>query len=222
MRAPAIAPATTIHPLVPQPSGSLESRRGTGATTETRHHSEPRRRSPHRVDRPRNVIDVSEDASPATKTREVDWDAARETFESGGLTMREIAGRFGVSPNTVSTHARKEGWERDDATVTARDAQRRANAQAAVEANKIAWAQRRGDEADEAASSAQIARVHAVAAMADRDFRMVSACAIAYGIFVDKAQLLTGGATSRTDLGSGDEGLRVRSLRDELAERRAS
>lgn len=151
----------------------------------------------------------------------VDWDAARELFESQGLSMREIAGRIGVSPNTVSTHARRDGWERDDATVAARDAQRRANAQAAVEANREAWSQRRATEADEAAASAKIARLGTVEAIGERDWHMTRSCAIAYGIFIDKAQLLTGGATSRVDGGAESEQLaRSQSRRDELTERR--
>lgn len=162
---------------------------------------------------------VTQDASSLEKLS-TDWDAARECFEHDGLSMREIALQFGVSPNTVSVHARKDGWERDSAAAKARDEQRRSNAQAAIEATKVQWAQRRAIEADEAGASAQFARLQVIAAMVDRDWHMVAASATAYGIFIDKAQLLSGGVTSRSALVDDDRLARSRTMRDELADRR--
>lgn len=150
----------------------------------------------------------------------IDWVEARDLYEQHGLTMREVARRFGCSPQTVSKHAGREKWERADSVVAARDAERRRNIQAAIEATKIQWAQRAGVEADEAGASAQVARLACLQALSDGDARLARAAAIAYGIFVDKAQILTGGATGRTDVNVLAEGrLRVVSMRAEVLER---
>lgn len=41
----------------------------------------------------------------------IPWKAIRQEFETGGLSCRELAGKYGVGYSTVTEHARREGWE---------------------------------------------------------------------------------------------------------------
>lgn len=202
--------------LVPQPSVSPR-RYGGGLGLRLPRGSA--RRSPFRVDRPRIVIDVTQvrDASRSEK----DFTEARRLYEVEGWSLREIAGAIDVGHETVRRHVIAEGWERDDASVIARDTKRRAFAQAAVTANVSKWAERRSSEADEAGGTAKLARERAVLALIEGDPQMAKAAAIVYGITIDKAQLLSGGATAR-EVPYEDLVTQADKIWDELAARRAS
>lgn len=43
--------------------------------------------------------------------KHVPWKSIRQEFETGGLSCRELAGKYGVGYSTVTEHARQEGWE---------------------------------------------------------------------------------------------------------------
>lgn len=148
-----------------------------------------------RVDRPRNVIHVATDAS----TVEKDFAEARRLFEVEGWSLREIGAAVGCSHETIRSRVMAEGWERDDAAVMARDEKRRGFVQAAVAANASKWITRRAAEADEAGATAKLARERAVLALVEGDPQMARAAAGVYLVMVDKAQLLSGGATSRDE-----------------------
>jgi hypothetical protein len=173
--------------------------------------------SRYRIDRPRIVIDVTGDASTAEK----DFTKARRLYEVEGWSLREIGTSVGCSHETIRRQVIAGGWERDDEAVMARDARRRAFAQAAVTANVSKWAQRRSDEADEAGATAKLARERAVLALVEGDPQMARAAAGVYLVLIDRAQLLSGGATSRASSADEihDEAERIF---DELAARRAS
>lgn len=154
---------------------------------------------------------------------DVDWTEARRMFESDGASYREIAGRWSCSHVTVINHAKDEGWTRADGALAARDAANEAKTAAAVHATKLKWEQRRGDEADAAGIVAARARGSVVEALEAKDYRGAKEAAVTYAILIDKAQLLTGGATSRPampDEIAGHVG-RLGGMRDELTDRRA-
>ncbi len=146
-----------------------------------------------------------------------DWDAARDAFTEGG-SFREIATQIGVSPEGVRKRSKREGWTRATEALAQRDAERQANTTAAVAAVKATWAQRAQDEADAAGVYASLARQAIRTALDDRDAQMVRATAIAYGILIDKAQLLSGGSTARTEMAMGEQA--AHALVDELRARR--
>lgn len=133
------------------------------------------------------------------------WAHGQHLYQHGA-THREIAAALGVSHKAVQKHIEQDGWQRDDAAIAARD---RAHAEAmrgTTQARERAWAERRAAEATAAGEAAQEMRSHIFENVERKDAPMVRACTIAYGVFIDKAQLLSGAATDRTDV-SVREGL---------------
>lgn len=150
-------------------------------------------------------------------------DRMRELFEAGN-SIEEIAKQTGRGSSTIVRYAGLRGWQRpayDVAGDMARRQAQTANARAAAEAR---WSLRRAEEADRAGLSAAIARQRVLDALDANDHNMTRAAVIAYGVFIDKAQLLSGGATGRTEavenLNRDQIDERAREL-DELARRRA-
>lgn len=42
-----------------------------------------------------------------------DWEAIESAYRAGALSVRELAGKYGISHQAISKRARKDGWERD-------------------------------------------------------------------------------------------------------------
>lgn len=145
------------------------------------------------------------------------WAEGRRAWEAGA--SREETGRIaGVSGQRVDHVAKRDGWQRNDGAAAARAEERRQQTEAAKLAAERQWANRRGEEANRAGITAQRARQAIVDALDARDDKMTRASAVAYGILIDKAQLLSGAATAR--IGSEDPRERAQNILDELAEKR--
>lgn len=152
-----------------------------------------------------------------TSTSSSDWARARAAWEAGG-SNREVARLIGVSRETVRKRAATEGWQRRDAAVAAAAEERRRNADAATQAARVKWAERRSEEADAAGITAAVARQQIVTALRGGDPAMTKAAAVAYGILIDKAQLLAGEATTRHEHVTTDAvDAEIRRLEAELA-----
>jgi hypothetical protein len=119
---------------------------------------------------------------------------AQQLYQQGA-TLRQIADTVGVHFETIRRWANRYGWTRDTAELEQAAAARRQKVEQATAAAKIRWAERRAAEADAAGITAARARQGIIAALDARDPQMTRAAAIAYGILIDKAQILTGGAT---------------------------
>lgn len=89
---------------------------------------------------------------------------------------------------------------------------------ATVEASRLHWAERRGVMVEEIGAVAHMALAQTVQALEEGKTRDAKDLATTMAILVDKAQLLSGGATSRSE--HADPRARVAHLKDELAERR--
>lgn len=118
----------------------------------------------------------------------IDWADAKRRFEQGE-SLRAIGTAVGCSREKVRTVAKAEGWVRDEEPAGA------ARTEAARARSHSLWAERRATEADAAGITAAIARQRLVQALQGGDDKMTRASAVAYGILIDKAQLLAGGAT---------------------------
>jgi transcriptional regulator with XRE-family HTH domain len=125
-----------------------------------------------------------------------------------GLSYRKVSDRTGVAISTLSKWANEAG-------ITS---PRAAQVAAATDATKVAWAQRR---------TALVDRFGEVAAQLldrvvdDSDASDAKNLMTAAAIAVDKAQLLSGGVTSRSEqVGLERQRERVLAMRDELADRR--
>lgn len=127
-----------------------------------------------------------------------------------GTGYRDICQRHGMSISTLSIWVKAAGIETAGASQV----------QAAVEATKVAWAQRRGDLVDEAGARA----TQALERIADSaDAREAKDWAVTFAVLVDKAQLLSGGVTSRREHLDADRRRQwVEDKQDELAARRAA
>jgi hypothetical protein len=90
---------------------------------------------------------------------------------------------------------------------------------AATDAAKLSWAQRRLELAREtgAVASELLERMRDATKAAD-----VRSLATAFGVVVEKAQLLDGAATERVEISEADRRERVAALRDEVAARRSA
>lgn len=156
-----------------------------------------------------------------SRTEKADWTLGRSMHEGEGASLREIAAALNVSHEAVRRRVIAEGWERDDTVVLERDRRRREAAQRMVTGNLGRWAERRGAEADEAGATARIARERALVALADGDHQMARAATGVYLVMIEKAQLLTGGATGRVvEIEAMHE--HAERIFDDLAVRRAS
>lgn len=146
-----------------------------------------------------------------------DTDPVRIAYENGA-SLAECAKLAGVaSKETIRRRAASEGWERRTAEAIALADRRREQTAAATTASQVAWAERRSAEADAAGVYAARARQAIIQAIDQGDSQMTRAAAIAYGILIDKAQVLSGGVTDRTEAGLVQRGYQIL---DELAARR--
>lgn len=143
---------------------------------------------------------------------------ARELYRHGE-SFRAIADAVGASHPSIRSRARREGWERAEGEEEARREERRRRTEAAQLAAARKWANRRETEADNAGIVAARARQAILTALDEKDEKMTKASAIAYGILIDKAQLLSGAATARVD--GIDPKERALGVLDELARKRA-
>lgn len=126
-----------------------------------------------------------------------------------GRSYRDVEAELGVGVATLSRWAKDAGIESPNAAQTA----------AAAEATKIAWHQRRTALVDEFGDVASALLQKARDAERARD---AQAFMTAVAIGVDKAQLLSGGVTSRHEqLDAQRRRERVEALSDELEQRRA-
>jgi transcriptional regulator with XRE-family HTH domain len=123
-------------------------------------------------------------------------------------SYRDIVEQTGVALGTISKIARDEGIESPGAAQT----------EAAANATRIAWAQRRTALVD-ALGEAAAELLEKTRTAGARD---AQAFMTAVAIGVDKAQLLSGGVTSRHEqLDAQRRRDRILAMQDELAERRA-
>lgn len=154
---------------------------------------------------------------------EPNWTDAQKAWEAGA-TLREVAEIAGVnSPETVRKQALRAGWVRQADAVEAASEERRKATAAATDAARLRWANRRLEEADAAGVTAAVARQRIVKALDGNDEKMVRASAIAYGILIDKAQLLSGDATARYENLTPEQiAARAIEVLDELGARRAA
>lgn len=125
-----------------------------------------------------------------------------------GVSVRDIEARTGIAKSVVARWARDAGIDSPRAEQTA----------AATEATKLAWAQRRATLVDRFGEVAEklLDRIED-----DEQARDAKDLMTAAAIAVDKAQLLSGGATSRHEqLDAQRRRDRVEELADELEQRR--
>lgn len=146
-----------------------------------------------------------------------DWPKARSMWEAGESTTI-IANTTGVIPSTLRNKARREQWQRNTADLEAAAEERRRRTESAKLEASRKWSNRRSAEADAAGITAARARRAIVDAIEVTDDKMTRAAAIAYGVLIDKAQLLSGDATARVD--GVDPKERATLILDELAARR--
>lgn len=146
-----------------------------------------------------------------------DWSAARTAWE-GGASNREAGELVGVSRETLRKRAVVEGWQRQPGSVREQAERRVEQTAAATAAAKTAWLERQGEEADAAGVYAVRARQAIREALDAKEPQMVRAAAVAYGILIDKAQLLSGGSTSRAEVIEPVKD--AEAALDELAQRR--
>jgi hypothetical protein len=147
-----------------------------------------------------------------------DLTPARDAWTKGA-TLEEAGKLVGVSGQWLGRIQKQEGWTRPTEVVEARlTGRQEAAREASVEAQRK-WANRRAQEADAAGITAARARQGIVQAIEDQNDKMTKAAAVAYGILIDKAQLLSGAATQR--FGSEDPRERAERILDELGARRA-
>lgn len=124
-------------------------------------------------------------------TNQTDWATdAKARFEQGE-SLRAIADAVGVNREKIRRTAIAEGWVRHEEPAGL------ARTEAARQRALSKWAERRESEADAAGITAAIARQRLVQALQGGDDKMTRASAVAYGILIDKAQLLAGDATVR-------------------------
>lgn len=127
----------------------------------------------------------------------------------GQIGTREVARRTGVPVQTVSRWAKAAGLEAVNAEQVA----------AATDATRIAWAQRKAQLVDDLGEVA----AELLSKARDAAGREAQAYMTAVAIGVDKAQLLSGGVTSRHEqLDAQRRRERVVGLGDELEARRAA
>lgn len=102
----------------------------------------------------------------------------------------EAARRTGIPKGTIAAWANRR-------EVQTRVAENLENARLVA---SMRWAERRSELADQAGEAAAIALAQAVAALQAGNDHLAKAAGVVFGIAVDKAQLLTGEATSRTEM----------------------
>lgn len=159
-----------------------------------------------------------------TRSDTAELQAEALTLLRNGTSVMEVAKRVGRTERTITTWIRKNGWQAEvDASRTATNRRR-------AEQRRAEWAVRKFDEANAAGLEAGLVRrrlhdlvpgvgqyrIQVVVEESDgpkgpeRTTRQqlvpvvpandVKALATTYGILVDKAQLLSGDATQRSDV----------------------
>jgi hypothetical protein len=133
-------------------------------------------------------------------------------IEHGPTRAVELLAEAGldVLPDTISRWANRYGWTTD----------RESHARNATAASGLSYEQRRAALVERAGDAAAEFLERALRVKGARDSRnFVEAFAKA----IDKAELLSGRATSRSEVASVDAAReRIRAVRDELAERRTA
>jgi len=122
----------------------------------------------------------------------------------------EAARRLDLPAGTVRSWAKRAG-------VTG---ERTKQATAAVEAARLTWSQRKAELVTRTGEAAADFLERSIAAAEAGDTRDVRDLVNAFGVAVDKAQLLDGEATERVEVSADERRERVAKLRDELAARR--
>lgn len=126
---------------------------------------------------------------------------------AAGTPYREISAEHGIAIGLISRWAAADGVESPNAE----------RVEAATNATKLKWVERRGVIVDDLGTVAAELLEKARTA----DARDAQAFATSVAILIDKAQLVSGGATSRHEqLDAQRRRERVGHLRDELTERR--
>ena len=144
--------------------------------------------------------------TPAKHSEQVKTDAL--TRLQAGQGTREVSRDTGVPASTLSR------WAKDAGIVADRAGQTRA----ATEATALKWSQRRDRLADIIGENLETLLGKSVAAEKGSD---ASGFAVAFGVFLDKAQLLTGAATSRHEVFDAQRRReRIAEMADELEQRR--
>lgn len=147
---------------------------------------------------------------PRRRYTEADRAAALELYVAEGPTA--VQERFGVPKGTVVGWARAAGVETEVGERT----------RASIEVQRVAWEERRVRLAHEMGAVAELALRRArgeLTGTAAASARAAKDAATAMAILVDKAQLLTGGATGRHEV--SDPRQRLAGIRDELVSRRS-
>ena len=75
-----------------------------------------------------------------------DWEAIESAYRAGVLSVRELAGKYGISHQAISKRAKKDGWERDlkakvqakaDALVAKREVARQVATESTVSERQV-------------------------------------------------------------------------------------
>jgi transposase-like protein len=130
---------------------------------------------------------------------------ALELYRTDGPTIVEE--RLGIPKGTIAAWAARTGTQTVCIETTA----------ARVVAKRLKWEERRADLADDIGNLARIALERATRLAEEGNTREAKDLATTMAIAVDKAQLLTGAATSRSEHITSDIDAAVVELEKELA-----
>ncbi len=139
---------------------------------------------------------VQEYDPTVTNWPEATREAALERLRNGETIAQVERALDGPTRPTLSRWATRAGI--DVVQLNAEKTQR-ARESAALNREQGRWSERRAQVADDAGNAAELALTVAVQALEDGKPRTAKDAATTFAILVDKAQLLTGAATDRTD-----------------------
>lgn len=145
---------------------------------------------------------------PRRRYTDAERTAALELYRTDGPTA--VQTQMGIHKGTVTR------WAKDAGIATVANERNAAS----LEAQRIAWEERRTTLAHRMGEVAQHALELAETKLNDDKPSSAKDAVTTMAILVDKAQLLTGAATSRSEHVAADDDT-VNALRDELADRRA-
>jgi transposase-like protein len=138
---------------------------------------------------------------PATPEQRAE---ARRLYEEEGQSFRQVAKAVGYNRSTIMSWSRTEDWHQPGSPRIPSDADiddaRRRHEDASLRA-RTTWAVRREQEGDAAGVMAALARqkIREQLEAKTPNHQVMRASISAYQTFVEAAQLLSGGATSRTE-----------------------
>lgn len=115
----------------------------------------------------------------------------------------EAARQLGIKAGTIRQWAARAGVTGDDPRT-----------RLATEGARVKWAARRDELADKAGAAAEQVLEAMVKAANDGDGMNARGLSVAFGVTVDKAQLLAGGATSRSEIDVTDPSGRLAAVHD--------